>query len=150
MACLTTRGPDLIFYNLANTQLSSSGVAFVVWMEKLLYYFKSLWNSKTNNNLKCQKTLFSWNLQKTDLQDPLTKYTQKKKIVLQTTKCHVLFFIIGTRMFAMQQYVVKIKISFQVSQGVIFSMLSHRMKQWEGSDLLIITVKSYFSESILV
>ena len=53
-------------------------------------------------------------------------------------------------MFAMQQYVVKIKISFQISQGIFFSMLSHRMKQQEGSDLLIITFKSYFSESILI
>lgn len=129
--------------------LPSNGVPFVVWKEKLPCYFKWLWNNKTNNKLKCQKTLFSWNFTKNGSTRSTYKIhiTEENSVKDDWASC--IIFTIGTRMFAMQQNVVKIKISSQGSQG-IFSMLSHRMEWWEESYLLIITFKSDFSESILV
>ena len=100
-------------------QCSSSGVALVVRLEKLLYYFKWLWNNKINNNLKCQRKLFSSNLKNNSTRSTYKIYTKGENSVTDYwVPC--IIFIVGTRMFAMQQYVVKIKISFQISQGIFF------------------------------
>lgn len=62
-------------------------------MEKLLYYYIS--NDcemiKQIITSSARKHYFHGTLQKTVLQDLLTKYTQNEKIVLQTTEYHGLF-----------------------------------------------------------
>lgn len=141
-------GPFLFFYNVTNIQGIIKSYYLPVELllqsgwKKLLYYFKWLWNNKANKNLRCQKTLFSWNFTKnSSTRSPYKIYTKGESRVTDYWVPHIIFTI-GTRMFAMQQCVVKIKISSQVSRGH-FSMLSHRMGQWGRNDLLIIAFKKW-------
>lgn len=95
---LTTCGPTFFFDTIANVQ--GLTISSYLLMELLLQFgWKNCYIISNDCEIKKQritpsarKHYFHGTLQKTVLQDLLTKYTQKEKIVLQTTESMDYFY----------------------------------------------------------